>query len=458
MMPSKAARIGTIVLTARLARDERGAALVLALMVLLTLTGLALAILSVSAFEAQISRNHNDTVRARYVAEAGIEYAYDTLATNVSSWNTYLAGATCLQGAVLGTANSSLPGLGSVHGTFTVRVRNDCNAGDDKLTGVGLDTIAGHCAEVAGTATLDANCRVIVTSTGTIGNTTRTITVVVAKTGVPATNAALAFPGIQADVNLIGPSVVIDGRDTKMADNPGAPTGTAPAVYGISVNGTLPALAVQVENALGNSQQTSVRGRDETNSGGTTQGAGTIQADGALTSQAIIDFLAAVRSMADITINTSPGNTHSISNIGSTCSTDVKSSTCWGTTSRPKIVYISGTLSGISTQYTSLIISGDSTGTGILIIENGNVEISGNFRWNGPIIVSGTNVGIRYRGDGTQSVYGATVINELHDDGASNLEGDIQGTSSILYSRETLDLVQTGLGRRLVTTYGWTDQ
>src|SRR2546425_4480552 len=204
--------------------DERGAALVLALMVLLPLTGLALAILSVSAFEPQISRNHSDTVRARYVAEAGIEYAYDTLATNVSSWNTYLAGATCLQGAVLGTANSNLPGLGSVHGTFTVRVRNDCNAGDDKLTGVGLDTITGHCAEVAGTATLDANYRVIVTSTGTIGNTTRTITVVVAKTGVPATNAALAFPGIQADVNLIGPSVVIDGRDTKMADNPGAPT------------------------------------------------------------------------------------------------------------------------------------------------------------------------------------------------------------------------------------------
>jgi hypothetical protein len=243
-----------------------------------------------------------------------------------------------------------------------------------------------------------------------------------------------------------------------MADNPGAPTGTAPAVYGISVNGTLPALAVQVENALGNSQQNNVRGRDETNAGAATQGAGTIQADGALTSQAITDFLAAVRSKADLTINTSPGNTHSISNIGSTCSTDVKSSTCWGTTSRPKIVYVSGTLSGISTQYTSLIISGDSAGTGILIIENGNVEISGNFRWNGPIIVSGTNVGIRYRGDGTQSVYGATVINELHDDGASNLEGDIQGTSSILYSRETLDLVQTGLGRRLVTTYGWTDQ
>src|SRR5438128_9009612 len=127
--------------------NEHGVALVLALMILLTVTGLVLAFLSASAFEPQISRNHSETVRARYVAEAGIEYAYDTLATNVSSWNTYLAGATCLQGAVLGTANSSLPGLGRVHGAFTVRIRNDCNAGDDKPTGMGLDTTTGHCAE-----------------------------------------------------------------------------------------------------------------------------------------------------------------------------------------------------------------------------------------------------------------------------------------------------------------------
>ena len=127
--------------------------------------------------------------------------------------------------------------------------------------------------------------------------------------------------------------------------------------------------------------------------------------------------------MADITINTSPGNTHSISNIGSTCSTDVKSSTCWGTTSRPKIVYISGTLSGSAPSTRPSCVSGDSTGTGILIVENGNVEIGGNFRWNGPIIVTGTER--RHPLSGRRDPVGVRGhrVNELHDDGARTSRG-----------------------------------
>ena len=175
--------------------DERGAALVLTLMVLLTLTGLVLALLAASGFEPQISRNHSHTVRTRYVAEAGLEYAYDVLATNVGVWSGYLAGASCAQGAVLGAAGSSLPGLASVHGTFTVSVRNDCAAGDAALTGVGLDDEAGACdPAVAGGAAHDANCRVIVTSTGTLGGMARAITAVVSRIPLPAINAALAVP------------------------------------------------------------------------------------------------------------------------------------------------------------------------------------------------------------------------------------------------------------------------
>src|SRR5437588_1712464 len=239
--------------------NEHGVALVLALMILLTLTGLVLAFLSASAFEPQISRNHSETVRARYVAEAGVEYAYDTLATNVASWNDYLAAATCAQGAVLGAPNSSLPGLGSAHGTFTVRVRNDCKAGDDQRTGVALDTTTGSCdPAVPGTATHDGNCKVIVTSTGTIGTTTRTITVVISKIAGLPINGALAFPGAQADVSLRA-SMMIDGRDTKIGDRPGAPTGSAPAVYGIAVNPSLPALVVRLETALADGARNDVR-------------------------------------------------------------------------------------------------------------------------------------------------------------------------------------------------------
>src|SRR5262249_58036645 len=103
----------------RLIDNEHGVALVLALMILLTLTGLVLAFLSASAFEPQISRNHSETVRARYVAEAGIEYAYDTLASAVGSWDRYLAGATCTQGAVLGAPDSTLPRPPPPPPTFT---------------------------------------------------------------------------------------------------------------------------------------------------------------------------------------------------------------------------------------------------------------------------------------------------------------------------------------------------
>ncbi|PYM96072.1 MAG: hypothetical protein DME04_03005 [Candidatus Rokuibacteriota bacterium] len=438
--------------------NERGVALVLALTILLTLTGLVLAFLSVSAFEPQISKNHSDTTRARYVADAGIEYAYDTLATNILTWDTYLVGATCTTGAVLGTANSTLPGLTAAEGTFTVRVRNDCNAGDNKFTGVAVE---------AGTnATTDTNNKLIVTSTGTLNGTSKTITVVITKTVVPTINAALAFPGIQADVNFNGSSFVIDGRDTRMADNAGTPTGTHNAVYGIAVNGSMPILETQVENALNNNQGNDVRGRDETSSSNppaTTQGANAIQSDSTLTSQMVTDFAAVLKQHADIMINTSSGNTYSIHSIGGgtgapTCSSNWSSSTCWGSTTKPKIVYLNGTLDNLNTQYLSLDVAGTSEGTGILVIENGNVDINGSFRWNGPIISTGKNVGIRYRGGGSQAVYGATIVNELHNDGSTNLEGDIRGNASLLYSREALDLVQNLLSRRLVTTSSWNDQ
>ena len=439
--------------------NERGVALVLALTILLTLTGLVLAFLSVSAFEPQISRNQSDTTRARYVADAGIEYAYDTLATNVVTWNNYLVGATCTTGAIIGAANTTLPGLTAASGTFTVRVRNDCNAGDNKFTGLAV--------EPAGNATNDTNSRLIVISTGTFRNTTKTITVVIRKAMVPSFNAALAFPGVQADVNFSGSTFNIDGRDNRMADSPGSPTGMANAVFGIATNGSLPILETQVESALANNQGNTVNGRDETSSSNpppTTSGANTIQTDSTLTSAMVTDAAALLKKYADITINTSSSNPYSIDSIGGgagapTCSSNWSSSTCWGSTTRPKIVYVNGDLgNNPNTQYTSLSISGTSEGTGILVIENGNTSITGNFRWNGPVITTGRNVGIQFWGGGYQSIYGATIVNELHNDGTSNLEGDIRGNTNLLYSKEALDLVQNLLGRRLVSTTSWTDQ
>jgi type IV pilus assembly PilX-like protein len=438
----------------RLVGDERGAALVLALMILVALAGLALALLSMSGFEPQIASNHSRTIRARYVAEAGLEHAYDVLATDPGAWNDYLAGATCTLGALLGPSASNLPGLSGAYGAFSVRIRNDCGPDDARVTGVSLDTTAGPCGATAGTATHDANCRVIVAATGTVGGTTRTITAVISRTMFPRMIAALALPGLQAGVDLQSSRFSIDGRDSRLSDAPGLPTGSGPAVYGIAVNDALPTLVAEVRDALASAPQNEVRGKDESGTG-TTTGAGTIRSDGTLTSPGIADFVARVRSSADVVIDAA--GTQSFGNVGSACSTDGASSACWGTTDSPKIVYVGGAPSAGSPR-PALGVSGDSMGAGILVVENAAVEIDGNFRWNGLVVVAGRDSALRYRGGGTQAVYGGLIVDEPSRTGTTHLSGGPRDKTYILYSKESLDLVQRALQRRFVATYGWNDR
>src|SRR3972149_10855771 len=71
-------------------RDERGVALPLALCAPLMLPGLLVAFLTMSGMEPSIAANLTDVVRARYVAEAGVEWAFDQLVLN-TNWNGVLA-------------------------------------------------------------------------------------------------------------------------------------------------------------------------------------------------------------------------------------------------------------------------------------------------------------------------------------------------------------------------------
>jgi len=442
-----------VIASGRLVGDDRGAALVLALMILVALAGLALALLSMSGFEPQISSNHSRTIRARYVAEAGLEHAYHVLATDLDAWNDYLTGATCTLGALLGPPASNLPGLSGAYGAFAVRVRNDCGPDDMRVTGVSLDTTAGPCGAVAGTATHDANCRVIVTASGTVRGTTRTITAVMSRAMFPRMTAALAFPGLQAGVDFARSRFSIDGRDSRLSDAPGLPTGSGPTVYGIAVNDAVPTLVAEVRDALAGAPQNEVRGKDQSGSG-TTTGAGTIRSDSTLTSPGIADFVARVRSSADVVIDAATAQ--SIGNVGSACATDSASSACWGTTASPRIVYVGGALSTGSPRLT-LGVSGDSSGAGILVVENATVEIDGNFRWNGLVVV-GRDAALRYRGGGTQTVYGGLIVDEPGSAGTARLSGSAQDETHILYSKESLDLVQRSLQRRFVTTYSWNDR
>ena len=453
--------------TRKLFVDERGVALPMALLVLVTLTALMLAMLSMSAFEPLISQNLVDTVNARALADTGLDFAYHTL-LNTPNWNTVLAGATnatCVDGAsgiALGNANSPVPGLGTEWGTFTLRVRNDCQPSDFRMTGVAVETAANSAN--------DTNFRVIVESTGSKNNASRTMMMVLQRVHVPTIDSALAFPGVQADVNFSGSTFTIDGRDTRLTDTIGGatpPTGTSPPVFAITTAGNAQGQtnASGIQTQLANNQQNDVWGRNpQGTSPAIVTGDPSVTADLSslpnrppnappLTSQTVTDFVNAVKSMADLTYGAD--NTHSVQlqDIGSTCSTNFSNTSCWGTDTKPKIVYVKGTLANASDEFKSLDISGHSSGTGILIVENGHLEITGDFLWHGPIIVTGNNVGIWYKGGGNKAIYGSVIVNELRDDGNRNLEGDIRGNAKMAYSTEALDLVKNLLAKRLTHTY-----
>ena len=160
---------------------ERGVALVLTLMVLLTLTGLALALLSMSAFEPRISRNLSDAARARYLAEAGIEIGYNTLVTSAGAdgaWSPLLAAATADRPwvALPSLSLATVPGLTAADGTFSVSIRNDWGAGDTAVPGE---------APGGADAALDVSGVVIMRASGVFKGATRTVEVVVQRRASP---------------------------------------------------------------------------------------------------------------------------------------------------------------------------------------------------------------------------------------------------------------------------------
>jgi len=216
----------------RWVRNDKGVALPLALLVLLTLSALVLAFASMAGMEPQISRNLSDTTKARYLADTGVEYAYDRLVA-AGDLNTVLG--TGPQPVALAN-NQSLPGLPATSGTFSVTVRNDNQAGDTQITGQPLDPGPN-----------DTNNIVIVTATGTYNNMTRTIQV--AMTGPWDLPAAIFVdnPDFEFELEkkaIIKGSFTVTGNDTNLNGT----AGSGGAKLGIGV--ITAAQVTSVNNAL----------------------------------------------------------------------------------------------------------------------------------------------------------------------------------------------------------------
>jgi hypothetical protein len=408
----------------------------LALFALIMLSGLLLVFLSTAGMEPTVAANLHDATRARYLAEAGVEWAFDQLVpANPTCWNTVPNCWSTVLAANNGAmaTNMVLPGLPVSAGTFSVSVRNDTLAADPQVTGQTMDP---------GGPTTDTNNVLVLTSTGAYNGVTRQIQVVVSRSALNLP-AGLGLPGVGTNTAFSGNSFTISGQDTNVDDT----AGTCPALWGIGVADA--ATESRVESSLSQQQKDNVSGKPQATGPGV--GDNTIVPEPTLTPPQIAKFVEAARPYADISLEVTAENRLSYSGLGDTCATNWNAPTCWGTRSNPKIVYVKGSLDPGQAFY-ALSMSGTSSGAGILIVEDGDVSATGNFRWEGLILVTGQYVGLRYGGGGNQTVYGSIVVNETADLNAQ-VEVDATGNAKLLYSCQALDNVRNM--RRLYRLRSW---
>src|SRR3972149_6991736 len=97
----------------RSVRDQRGVAFPMALFALLMLTGLLVVFLTMGGMETSVAANLDDVTRARYVAESGLEWAFDQLvlaAALPNGWNNLLSTPSPPNSGQMATG-MALPGL-----------------------------------------------------------------------------------------------------------------------------------------------------------------------------------------------------------------------------------------------------------------------------------------------------------------------------------------------------------
>ncbi len=475
----------------KLLGNERGVALPLAMIMLVVLTMLTLTFLSLGAVEPQISRNLSDGARARQVAESGIEWGFNQLAGNDFNATALLGSGTITGGVNCGSGitckvlvtGQALPGLTNVAGTFTVTLRNDLNTvnGDQSLIG------SGNTLDVSATA--DNNKIVILKSTGTFNGASRTITAVVQRGNLPI-NGALNLPGVQGDTFSNTPPCAIsvgcywvDGRDWRDADTWGPalnPTGPASLKYGMTT-ATQP-----IEDAAETNTFNTLAKReylhgltDGSGYGAGTDGAiltratgngrNTIADDGTLTAGMIQKFMQNLASNPSTQILNSSmacqypaaGGDHdkpeglqmqstgtaNIVTVTNNCggAPQINQTVNLGTAAAPSMLYIKGEYDPDS-LFRGLAVNGTQpiTGYGILVVEDSDLAFfqTGQFRWNGIILVTGRNNSTAFLGASNTEIRGALIVNEtnpLEVSGFSEFAAKTDGTMRILASKENID-------------------
>jgi hypothetical protein len=106
----------------------------------------------------------------------------------------------------------------------------------------------------------------------------------------------------------------------------------------------------------------------------------------------------------------------------------------WGSRALPQLHCIEG-LSGTGDTVT---LAGNLAGVGIRVVRNADLILNGAFRWEGLVLVTGTDVSLQMTGSSTNELLGAAIVNESGIPVTTKCILAIEGASRILFSRQAL--------------------
>jgi hypothetical protein len=421
----------------RMVRNESGAALIMALVFMIIIVGLVSAGGMLTGRDMSRSANYEDSRRAFYIAEAGIEQAKFNL--NNSEFDDYLGGTdldplTTSDNGLIHDGAGTLVGTGvtwdgNLHsqiafdgGNYYVRVLDNVDAGADPA--------------------VDSDGILLIQSVGITGNgDQKTITAsyrkVTPNVDMPA---AITMVGPLADLTT-GGNIMVDGGNASHAwDIHGYGVHTGPIANRIpTIDTSCPsqnALAVEeptwVYDAAdwNGTSEDSYNGKDNTasvNNGLPDVGVGQT----VFTAADAIALRNSLFTQCDV-CNTgmAQGPTGTVMNTSAT----------YGTVADPQVTYFDGNVK----------FTGGAMGAGVMIID-GNLDINSSFDFAGIILVGACpSCWGEVKGVGDANILGALVVGNALDATAV-----FSGTASFWYSCEAIQLAEDAIGSLSVADVGW---
>jgi hypothetical protein len=257
------------------------------------------------------------------------------------------------------------------------------------------------------------NVSVVLRSVGSAHNASQAVHARVTKT-YDLADGAVALRGNARGINFAGSSFMISGLDHDLISG-GPLVGFRPRA-GI----TAAAIAVlnQVDGALDHVQRGNIAGDD--GNGAAIAASDRIPADDV--ARIASELCAAPHAV--------------VSTVPSAGSLSVVSQ-AWGSRAAPQLRCVNG----LPGSGDSVVFGANSGGAGVLVVRDAEMVITGEFRWEGLIVVSGGDVGFRVADATNKDVFGALII---HESGNAAGSGpallNIQGALRARFSRQALNL------------------